>query len=138
MRDGTAAVIQERSEKGKKCELHYSVAKGVWQGSTLSSATFCLTFWSKMTEVMEQTNREKLVMGFFSYADDFIVSADDDGADRIWDGTTGALGETGLEIDQSKSCSTSKVKMGWHHKTLAFKKEIVVLSTEATGWNSMA
>ena len=47
VRDGTVAVIQERGENGKRCELHYSVAKGVWQGSTLSSATFCLTFWEQ-------------------------------------------------------------------------------------------
>ena len=25
-------MIQERVENGKKCELHNSVAKGVWQG----------------------------------------------------------------------------------------------------------
>ena len=28
--------------------------------------------------------------------------------------------------------------MGWSHKTLAFKREIVVLGTEATEWNLMA
>ena len=38
VRDGTIAVIQERDGGGKKNELRYSVAKGVWQGSTLSSA----------------------------------------------------------------------------------------------------
>ena len=103
-----------------------------------SSATFCLTFCSKMTEVMEQANRKRLVMGLISYADDFIVSSDGDEADRVWNETTGALGEIGLEIDQSKSCYTSKAKTGWNHKTLAFKKEIVILGTEATEWNSMA
>ena len=71
-----------------------------------------------MTEVMEQTNRERPVMG--------LMSSDGDEADRIWDETTAALGEIGLEIDQSKSCYTSKVKTGWNHKTFAFKKEIVV------------
>ena len=63
VRDGTVAVLQERGENGKKCDLHCSVAKGVWQASTFSSATFCLTFWSKMSEVMEQANREGPVMG---------------------------------------------------------------------------
>ena len=58
--------------------------------------------------------------------------------DRVWGGTTGALGEIGLDIDQSKSCFTTKATTGWNHKTLAFKKEIVVLGTEATEWNSMA
>ena len=129
---------QERGENGRKCELHYSAVKGVWQGSTLSSAAFCLTFWSKMTEVMEQTNKERPAMGLISYADDFVVSSDGYEADRIWNETTGALGEIGLEIDQSKSCYTSKVKTAGKHKTLAFKKEIVVPGTEATEWNSMA
>ena len=76
VRDGTVAVKQERGENGKKCELHYSAAKGVWQGSTLSSATFCLTFWSKMSEVMAQANREAPAMGTIAYADDFIVNSD--------------------------------------------------------------
>ena len=44
VKDGTDAVMQERGDTGRMCELHYSVAMGVWQGSTLSSATFCLTF----------------------------------------------------------------------------------------------
>ena len=44
-------------------------------------------------------------------------------------------GEIGLEIDQSKSCYT---RVGWSHKTLAYKKGIVVLGTEATEWNSTA
>ena len=56
----------------------------------------------------------------------------------MWGETTGALGEIGLEINQSKSCYTTKATMGWSHKTLAFKKEIVVLGIEATEWNSMA
>ena len=34
-----------RKEARTEAELHHSVAKGVWQGSTLSSAAFCLTFW---------------------------------------------------------------------------------------------
>ena len=138
VRDGTVAVMQERGENGKKCELHNSVAKGVWQGSTMSSATFCLTFWSKMSEVMEQANREGPVMGIVACADDFTVSSEGEKADYVWDETTGALGEIGLEIDQSKSCYTTKATMGWSHKTLAFKKEIVVLGTETTEWNSMA
>ena len=33
VRDGTIVVIQERGEKGKKCELHYSVAKGSGKGA---------------------------------------------------------------------------------------------------------
>ena len=77
-------------------------------------------------------------MGMIAYADDFIVSSEGGEADCVWDETTGAPGEIGLEIDQSKSCYTTKATMGWSHKTLAFKKEIVVLGTEATEWNSVA
>ena len=84
-----------------------------------------------MSEVMEQANREGLVMRIIAYADDFIVSSEGGKADCVWDETTCALGEIGLEIGQSKSCHTSKATMGWSHKTLAFKKEIVVLGTEA-------
>ena len=36
-----------------------------------------------MTEVMEQTNKERLVMGLISYADDFIVSSDGGKADCV-------------------------------------------------------
>ena len=103
-----------------------------------SSATFCLTLWSKVAEVTEQANREGPVMGIIAYADDFVVSSEFGKADCVWDETTGALGEIGLEIEQSKSCYTSKHKASWSHKTPAFKKEIVVLGTEATEWNSMA
>ena len=78
------------------------------------------------------------MLGIIAYADDFIVSSEGGKADCVWDETTGALGEIGLEIDQSKSCLLTKVTMGRSHKTLAFKKEIVVLGTKATEWNSMA
>ena len=77
-------------------------------------------------------------MGRIACADDFMVSSEGGKADCVWDERTGALGEIGLEIDQSKSCYTTKATMGWSHKTLAFKKEIVVLGAEATEWNSMA
>ena len=83
VRDGTVAVIQERNGNGKKSEHHYSVAKGVWQGSTLSSATFCLTLWSKTQELLERANSVRLVMGFISCADDLAVGSDDDEADRL-------------------------------------------------------
>ena len=136
VRNGTIAVIQERCESGRAAELHYSVGKGVWQGSTLSSATFCLTFWSKMKEVIEHANREKPAMGVVAYADDFIVCSEEEDADRVWDETTRALGDIGLEIDQSKSCYTRKGKTSWIHKTLKFKNEIVVLGTETTEKNS--
>ena len=42
-------------------------------------------------------------MGIIALAGDFIVSSEGGKADCVWDETTGALGEIGLEIDQSKS-----------------------------------
>ena len=77
-------------------------------------------------------------MGIIAYADDFTVSCEGGEADCVWDETTGVLGETGLEIDQSMSCYSTKATTGWNHKTLAFLTEIVVLGTETTEWNSMA
>ena len=85
VRDGTDAVMKERDGNGKKSELHHSVAKGVWQGSTLSNATFCLTFWQ---ELLGRPNSIRHVLGFISFADDCTVSCDDDEADRLWDGNT--------------------------------------------------
>ena len=58
-----------------------------------------------------------------SLPDDFVVSSDNIEADRVWDETTMALGEIGLEIDQSKSCYTSKEESSWRHKTLTSKKK---------------
>ena len=85
--------------------------------------------------VIEHGNREKPIMGIVAYADDFVVSSDNVEADRVWDETTMALGEIGLEIDQSKSCCTSKEESSWRHTTLTYKKVIVVLGTESTEWN---
>ena len=90
-----------------------------------------------MKEVIEHANRKKPAMGVIAYADDFIVSSDEGDADRVWDETTKALGDIGLEIDQNKSCYTRKGETRWRHKTLKFKKEIVVLGIETTEKNSM-
>ena len=76
-----------------------------------------------MTEVIEHVNREKPIMGMIAYADDFVVSSDDVEADREWDETTTALGEIGLEIDQSKSCYTSKEESSWRHNTHIQKRD---------------
>ena len=139
VRDGTVAVIQERDGNGKKSELHCSVAKGVWQGNTLGSATFCLTFWNKMQELTERTNGVRRVMGFVSYADDFGVISDDDEADRLWDDTHDALREIGFEIGQSKSCcihETGKRRNGTTEPI--FNEKSAIPGTEATEWNSTA
>ena len=39
--DTNKVLVQEQDWSGKKSELHRGVAKGVWQRSTLRSATFC-------------------------------------------------------------------------------------------------
>ena len=56
----------------------------------------------------------------------------------LWDDTGEALKEIGLEIGQSKSCYTKQEKTEWDHKTLSFKKKIVISGTEAPEWNSTA
>ena len=62
------------SDRAKNRELQYSTAAGVWQGSTLNSAIFFPTLWSKLQELLDRVNKQKPVVGFTSYADDFAVS----------------------------------------------------------------
>ena len=131
VKDGTVAVTQERDGNGRKCSHHNSVAMGVWQGSTLSSATFCVTLWSKMRELLDLTNAERPAMGFISYADDFMISADKDEPDNLWDETIKALEEVGLVIDQTRSCHTRQERTEWNHREPSFKENAVVLDTEA-------
>ena len=94
VRDGTVVVIQ-RARREEECGR---------QGTTLISATICLTFWSKMQELLVRANSDRSVMGFISCPGDFTVSPDDDEADRLWDETCEVPKESGLEVDQSKSC----------------------------------
>ena len=85
VRDGTHAVIQERGENGNKCELHYSVAEGVGQGSTLSSATFSLELLEP-DDRSDGASKQRKTCGFnLVRRFDFIVSTDGDEADRIWE-----------------------------------------------------
>ena len=60
-------------DRAKNRELQYSAAADVWQGSTLNSAIFCPTLWSKLKELLDRVNSQKPVVGFTSYADDFAV-----------------------------------------------------------------
>ena len=46
----------------------------------LCSATFCLTFGSKMKEVLDHKNSVRPVLEFLSYADDIAVTSDEDEA----------------------------------------------------------
>ena len=101
--DGTVAGMQQRDGSGKKSELHHCIAKGVWQGSTLSSASFRLTFWSKTQELLDRANSMWTT----------LLSIDDD--DALWDATSEALKEIGLEIDQSKSCYMRHERTEWDH-----------------------
>ena len=117
--------MQERNETGRKCELQHSVAMGVWQGSTLSSATFCLTFWGKMRDLWDRKNTEEQRMGFISYADDFLISAQGDEANHLRAETSRALREVALVTDQTKMCYTQQEKNGWSHESLSQKENVV-------------
>ena len=58
-------MIQERSSQGERQESEYEVSVGVWQGSTLSSATLRLRHsgaeWLTLTI---EINSDKLAAGF--------------------------------------------------------------------------
>ena len=45
-------------------------------------------------------------MSFISYADDFMVSSDDDETDSLWDDTGEALKDTGLDTNGAGEIST--------------------------------
>ena len=83
VRDGAESM----TTVGKNREVNNRVATDVWQGRTLSIATFSLTLWSKMKELLDSVNSQKLVMGFISYADDFSVIVDEDGANDLFEET---------------------------------------------------
>ena len=116
-RNRTVAVIPDREQDGRKCELQYSVATEVWQRSMLSSPTFRLTCWSRMKNLLDRVNYEKPVMGSFSYVDDFTRMADEERADQLWNQRGEASAEVGLEIDQSRGVlnQTSANGMGTIH-----------------------
>ena len=61
---GKKAVIQERNSLGGRQEFEHEVSVGVWQGSTLSSGTLRLTFWSRMADSSIEIHRDKLAAGF--------------------------------------------------------------------------
>ena len=138
VRVGSVAVIQERDGSGEKSDLHHSVEKGVWQVSTLGSATFCVTLWSKMQELLDRANSERLVVGFISNADDFMVSSDDDEADSLCGETTEAPKESGLEIDHGKSRYARHERTEYGHITLLLQGDTCCTGTEANAWNSAA
>ena len=81
----------------KDCE----VSEGVWQGSTLSSSTFCLTFWRRMAEI-SWTNRP--AAGCISHADALMISTKQPAANATCDKTVEALKEIGLKTHEAASC----------------------------------
>ena len=67
VKDGTVALTQERDGNGRRCELHYGVAVRVWQGSTVSSATCCVTFWSLVCFFLSHVHFVCPIRPLFSY-----------------------------------------------------------------------
>ena len=117
VRNGTIAVIKEKRRKGVEERATLQCSEGRVAREHIEQRDILPDYWNMLMEVMEKTHQERLVMGIVAYADDFIVSSDGDEADRVWDRTTVALGEIGLEIDQSKSCHTCSGKVRRKHKT---------------------
>ena len=57
MRDGTRVVIQEeRDIDGKRKESKNEFSAGVWQESTLGSATFCVALWNSVSDSLDEVN----------------------------------------------------------------------------------
>ena len=78
------------------------VPAGVWQANTLSSATVCLTFWSRMVDLLDEVNATRPTAGIISYADDFVGYTKED-ANEVWKKVGEALAEMELKTNQAKS-----------------------------------
>ena len=124
-------MLQERGEDGKQCELHCSVAKGCLAREHVEQRDIVPDLLEQDVR-SDRTGKQRRTCDGHNRVRRRLHSELLRRKGRLWDETTGALGEIGLEIEQSKSCYTSKHKASWSHKTPAFKKEIVVLGTEAT------
>ena len=84
-----------------------------------------------MRELLDLTNAERPALGFISNADDFMISADKDETDNLWDETIKVLEEVGLVIDQTRWFYTRQERTEWNHTEPSFKENAVVLDTEA-------
>ena len=69
--------------------------------STLSCAGFCVTFWSRMVDMVEKLNATVLV-AYFIAADDFLINVEEGDANETWRLASKAPFEIGLTIHQSK------------------------------------
>ena len=96
------AVFRDIGNQGEKPGHEYEVSVGVWHGSTLSSATFCLTVWSRMADLMSETNKDKPTVGFMSHADDFAISSKQADANATWEKTVEVLREIGVRTGEAK------------------------------------
>ena len=103
VKGGTQAVIKARENQSERQEHEYKVSVGVWQESTLSNATYRLTPWSRMADMMIEINRDKPAAVFISYADPFIISTKHADANATWEKTVAALRKIGVKIDVAKS-----------------------------------
>ena len=89
-----------------------------------------------MTDLLDEVNIDRPMAGYISYADDFILSAEEDEADEVWRKTVEALSEIGLPIEQTKSKCTRRQRNENEHENLTFKEHMVISCTEGTERNS--
>ena len=125
-----------KGSQGERQEFEHEVSVGVWQGSTLSSATLRLTFWSRMADWSIEIHRGKLAAGFISCADDSMITTKQTNANATWHKTVAALKETGLKTDEAKSYCSREWTTEWGDETLKHKGNLVVLETDSTKWTS--
>ena len=110
VKDGTVAVMQEQ----RRARCANSITVFLWvcgKRARLSRATFCLIFWSKMRELLGRTNAERSVVGFVSYADDFLISTDEEEADSLWGQTSRVLEEVGLLMTRPSRVTLDRIRL---------------------------
>ena len=97
--------------------------KTVLLGSYLNSATFCLTFWSRLFDLLDEVTATRPTCGFISYADHFVICAND-----MW--KKSSPGPGGVEVSEMP-----KKRMA--ARGLKFTDNLEALGTEVTERNSM-
>ena len=137
MRDDTKAVIQGRDAEETKTKLQDTVSTVVSPETSLGSASFCVTLWNRMSDLMDEMKQDRPVEGFISCGDGVLLKAREEDANDVWKQTVNALSEMCLKIDQAKLGYTRGQDTEWQHKALTRKKDMVVLGMGKSERNKM-
>ena len=110
-----------------RTSIHRIVATGIWQLSTLSSPSFCVTLESSMSDLMDEMNQDVLIPGFISSAPRAtFVWAQKKKMLQQWVNVWSWLDDWRCQMQLRQDTE-------WHYVVLSPpKKDMVVLGTETS------